>query len=175
VLFHRESPRSSGRCPRPTTSTRGSSRARVAPGVPPSSQATARFHRGLKSRGRGKDTIWRRWHGALLYMYCSYHAGIFPVFRIKMSTRNKLLNQRESRNGKSSRRLGGPGVVTDTAHSHCPWAPGHGDGAGCSCLPSMATARVSPSPEHLETNPSGAPQSNKALKYGRKSSREPSA
>lgn len=39
-------------------------------------------------------------------MYCNYHAGIFPVFGRKMSIRNKLLNQQESGNGKSSPGLG---------------------------------------------------------------------
>lgn len=50
--------------------------------------------------------IWRIWQSALLYMYCNYHAGIFPVFGIKMSIRNKLLNQQASGNGKSSWMLG---------------------------------------------------------------------
>lgn len=78
--------------------------------------------------------IWRIWHGALLYMYCNYHAGIFPVFRIKMSVRNKLLNQQESGNGKSSQRLGGPGTTANAARSCCPRALGHGDKA-CSLRP----------------------------------------
>lgn len=101
--------------------------------------------------------IWRIWHGALLYMYCNYHAGIFPVFRIKMSIRNKLLNQQDSGNGKSSWRLGGPGVLADAARSCCPWALGHGNRACCSCPRSTATAEASPSLQHHETNPLGAP------------------
>lgn len=115
--------------------------------------------------------IWRIWHSALLYMYCNYRAGIFPVFGIKMSIMNKLLNQQESGNGKSSRWLGGPGVTANAARSCCPWALGHGDRACCSCPPSMAMAEASL--QHHETNPLGAPQSNKALKYWSKSGREP--
>lgn len=63
--------------------------------------------------------IWRIWHGALLYMYSNYRAGIFPVFGIKMSIRNKLLHQKEGGNGKSSCRLEGLGIIANAAHSCC--------------------------------------------------------
>lgn len=130
-----ESPRRSSRCLCPTHPSVAAPRHVWVPG---SSHSPAKppliSTWALQAGERGKEMIRRIWHGALLYMYCNYRAGIFPVFGIKMSVRNKLLNQQESGNGKSSQRLGGPGITANAARSCCPGALGHGDKA-CSPQP----------------------------------------
>lgn len=119
-------------CPRPTPLSVAAPRHTWVPASHSPAKPSLISTWALRSGERGKEMIWRIWHDALLNMYCNYRAGIFPVFGIKMSIRNKLLNQQESGNGKSSRRLGSQGITANAACSCCPWALGHGDK---SCAP----------------------------------------
>lgn len=134
LLLPCKSPWRSGRCPFPTHPSVAAPRHVWVPVSHPPAKPPLISTWALGAGERGMEMIWRIWHGALLYMYCNYRAGIFPVFGIKMSIRNKLLNQQDSGNGKSSQRLRGPGVTANAARSCCPWALGRGDKA-CSPWP----------------------------------------
>lgn len=120
----------------------GSSRACMGPCTPPSSQDTAHFHLGLTSWGKGEGDDLEDMAQCLALHVLQLPCWRFPVFRIKMSIRNKLLNQQENGNGKSSRSLRELGAIANTARSCWLWLWGMGTGLAAATLPPWPRRRV---------------------------------
>lgn len=137
----------------------GSPTARVGPCIPPSSQATAHFHLGLRSWGKGDGNDLEDMARCLALHVLQLPCWHFPCVRNKNVNKEQVIKPARQWKWQELPEAQGPGRYCKCS----PFLLSLGSGAWGQGLLSVAMAEAAPSLQHHETDPSGAPQPNKAL------------
>lgn len=164
-----ESLRRSGQWPRPSHPLVAAPRHAWDPVSTPCGQATANFHLGLTSWGKGEGDDVEDMARCLALHVLQLPCWHFPCVRNKNVNKEQVIKPAREWKWHELPEARGPGRYCKC----CLFLLPLGSGTWGQGLLSVAMAEGTPSLQHPKTDPSGAPQSNKALKYWSGSSREP--